>query len=213
MTILLRIDVLGVNVVAIEGHRVGIRTVVSRDQPGQCGLAGAGPANDGGQPPEAGGECELVEQCFPWCAWEAHPFTARLPPRAADSLRRTRVSWVSIRSTLPMKTISPSFSTTDPTLAALMTVPLTLCASRISVPNVVRVKTHYQRDAKTSWMRISLSVVQPMVAALTGFCSTPDLDDKMAWIIFVVRFDSFSGLVNPSYIWIWVGGVEEPTLG
>ena len=54
--------VLGVDVVALEGHRAGGGTGVAGDQPRQRGLAGAGPADDGGQRPGTRGQRDVIQQ-------------------------------------------------------------------------------------------------------------------------------------------------------
>ena len=78
--------------------------------------------------------------CLPPSTVKQTEFTSRPPVRVAASVRRTRVPWVNTRSTFPMVTTSPSVSTADPTRTPLTNVPLTLWASRISVPSRVWVK-------------------------------------------------------------------------
>ena len=75
--------------------------------------------------------------CFPRSTVKQTELTSRPPVRVAASVRRTRSPWLNTRSTLPMVTTSPSLSTADPTLTPLTKVPLTLWASRISVPSGV----------------------------------------------------------------------------
>jgi hypothetical protein len=67
-----------------------------------------------------------------------------------------------------MVTTSPSVSTAEPTRTPLTKVPFTLCASRISVPSGVWIKKAWWRDARTSWMTMSLSVARPMVCDPAG---------------------------------------------
>ncbi len=78
--------------------------------------------------------------CFPPSTVKQTDLTSRPPLRVAAPVRRIRVPPVNTRSTLPMVTTSPSLKTAEPTRTPLTKVPLTLCASRISVPNGVRVR-------------------------------------------------------------------------
>ncbi len=104
-----------------------------------------------------------------------------------------------------MVTTSPSVSTADPTRTPLTNVPLTLCASRISVPSGDSIRNAWWRDASTSWMTMSLSVARPTVSAPAGFCNPPDRDGIRACIIFVARFATSGGLAALGGD-IWVGG-------
>ncbi|OBJ90551.1 hypothetical protein A5640_24285 [Mycobacterium asiaticum] len=82
----------------------------------------------------------------------------------------------------------------DPTRTPLTNVPLTLLLSRISAPSGVSVKNAWWRDARTSWMTMSLSVERPIVTEFAGISCEP-VRVSRAWNILVAIFPCSGGLV------------------